>query len=438
MRYLFSLLLLGALVSSISAQTNTQQVLETPKAAVADFMDQRFGMFIHWGPVALKGTEIGWSRGNEVPAPEYDLLYKKFDAPLFDADKWVQTAKNAGMKYLTITAKHHDGFCLWPTASSDYNVMNAPLKRDVVGELAKACKKYKIKFCVYFTVLDWHDPNYTQQAGADGAKVKTDMRQFVNTMKNQLQEIIQKYQPYMLWFDGNWEGQWTNDYGKEVFEHIKKLSPNVVVNNRLQRRHEGEEHSNLIPGSVGDYATPEQNIGALNMTTPWETCMTIATQWAWKPNDKVKSLKECIQTLARTSAGNGNLLFNVGPMADGTIEPLQVTRLQEMGKWLKVYGESIYGTKGGPFKPGETLATTRKGNVLYVHVFKNQNNALQLSGLTGYKILKAAFLKGKSLTFKQNTTGGLTINLPDVLPDENDTVIKLELDKNAELIPIIS
>jgi len=437
MRYLFSLLLLGALVSSVNAQTNTQ-VLETPKAAVADFMDQRFGMFIHWGPVALKGTEIGWSRGNDVPAPEYDLLYKKFDAPLFDADKWVQTAKNAGMKYLTITAKHHDGFCLWPTAFSDYNVMNAPLKRDVVGELAKACKKHKIKFCVYFTVLDWHDPNYTQQAGAEGAKVKTDMRQFVNTMKNQLQEIIQKYHPYMLWFDGNWEGQWTNEYGKEVFEHIKKLSPNVVVNNRLQRRHEGEEHSNLIPGSVGDYATPEQNIGALNMTTPWETCMTIATQWAWKPNDKVKSLKECIQTLARTSAGNGNLLFNVGPMADGTIEPLQVTRLQEMGKWLKVYGESLYGTKGGPFKPGETFATTRKGNVLYVHVFKNQNNALQLSGLTGYKILKAAFLKGKSLTFKQNTTGGLTINLPDVLPDENDTVIKLELDKNAELIPIIS
>jgi alpha-L-fucosidase len=422
MRYLINFLLLGTLVFTANAQSSRKQVVETPKAAVDEFMDQRFGMFIHWGPVALRGTEIGWSRGHEVPAAEYDLLYKRFDAKLFDADKWVQTAKQAGMRYLTITAKHHDGFCLWPTAFSAYNVMNAPLKRDVVGELAKACKKYNIKFCVYFTVLDWHDPNYTQQAGAEGAKVKTDMRQFVNTMKNQLQEIIEQYHPYMLWFDGNWEGQWTNDYGKEVFAHIKKLSPNVVVNNRLQRRQEGEEHSNLIPGSVGDYATPEQAIGALNMTTPWETCMTIATQWAWKPNDNVKSLRECIQTLARTSAGNGNLLFNVGPMADGSIEPLQVTRLQEMGKWLKIYGESIYGTKGGPYIPGEAYAATRKGNHLYIHVFKSKSNSLTLAGLKGYQVLKASFVKGKSLTFKQNADGELILDLPEVLPDANDSV----------------
>jgi alpha-L-fucosidase len=133
MRYLINFLLLGTLVFTANAQSSRKQVVETPKAAVDEFMDQRFGMFIHWGPVALRGTEIGWSRGHEVPAAEYDLLYKRFDAKLFDADKWVQTAKQAGMRYLTITAKHHDGFCLWPTAFSAYNVMNAPLKRDVVG-----------------------------------------------------------------------------------------------------------------------------------------------------------------------------------------------------------------------------------------------------------------------------------------------------------------
>ncbi|MES2454246.1 MAG: alpha-L-fucosidase [Bacteroidota bacterium] len=433
MKYkIFNLLWLLSIAISLKAQT-----VQTPKAVIADFMDQRFGMFIHWGPITLRGTEIGWSRNNEVPAAEYDVLYKKFDAKLFDADKWVLTAKNAGMKYLTITSKHHDGFCLWPTKFSDYNVMNSPLKKDVVGELAKACKKYKIKFCVYFTVLDWRDPNYTQQKGPEGAKVKTDMRQFVNTMKGELQEIIENYHPYMLWFDGNWESQWTNDYGTEVFNHIKKLSPNVIINNRLQRRYDGEHHANLIPGSVGDYATPEQEIGALNMTTPWETCMTIATQWAWKPNDKTKSLKECIQTLARTSAGNGNLLFNVGPKPDGEIEPEQVSRLQEMGDWLKIYGESIYSTKGGPFKPGTNYASTRKGKALYIHVFEKQTT-LKLNGLTGFKVKKAAFINGKPVKYQQNEAGELILNLPAELPNENDSVIKLELDKNAELIPIVS
>jgi alpha-L-fucosidase len=440
MKHFFNLMLLLFFVVPARSQTTLKiNDIQTPKAVIADFMDQRFGMFIHWGPVTLRGTEIGWSRGNEVPIEDYDQLYKEFDPRLFNADKWAQTAKDAGMKYLTITAKHHDGFCLWPTAYSDYNIMNSPFKRDVVGELAAACKKYDIKFCVYFTVLDWHDPNYAAQPGSN---VKPDMGKFVTTMKNQLTEIIQNYHPYMLWFDGNWESQWNNGYANEVFAHIKKLSPNVIVNNRLKSPPKGSamgsDHPILIPGTVGDYATPEQKTGKLNIIDPWETCMTIANHWSWMPNDKLKSLKQCIQTLASTSGGNGNLLFNVGPMPDGRIEARQVTRLKEMGDWLKLYGESIYGTKGGPYAPTDVFATTRKNNVLYVHVFQRKSAELLLGGLKGFKVLKASFIKGSKVAFQQNDAKGeVVLQLPDALPESSDAVIKLELDKNAELIPIV-
>jgi len=166
---------------------------------VTTFLSKRFGMFIHFGPVTLRGTEIGWSRGREVSAAEYDTLYREFDPVLFNADTWVRTARQAGMKYLTITAKHHDGFCLWPTAVSSYNIGNSPFKRDIVGELAQACRRQGITFCVYFTVLDWHDPDYPTKSPYDSTQdVKGDMPKFIQTMKMELKEIVTKYHPFML------------------------------------------------------------------------------------------------------------------------------------------------------------------------------------------------------------------------------------------------
>jgi len=189
---------------------------------------------------------------------------------------------------------------------------------------------------------------------------------------------------------------------------------------------------------IGDFATPEQRIGELNMNTPWETCMTICNQWAWKPNDKMKTLKECIQTLVKTAGGNGNLLFNVGPMPDGRIEARQVERLKEMGEWLKVYGESIYGTKGGPFKPNDFFAATRKGNKLYVHIFEKKTNALRLPVLPNVKVKQAYLLKGDKINYTQDVGGAVTLQLPEQLPDSNDSVIVLELATNAEIIPVVS
>ncbi|MBB6501170.1 alpha-L-fucosidase [Pedobacter cryoconitis] len=436
MKSIFSLfILLISFLPSKSQDNLIPSSIKTNSSILNDFMDQRFGMFIHWGPVTLRGTEIGWSRGVNVPIDDYDNLYKEFNPTLFNADQWVKVAKDAGMKYLTITAKHHDGFLLWPSSISDYNIMNSPYKVDIVGALATACKKYDIKFCIYFTVLDWHDPNYPIHI-PDGKNIdsKADMNKFVLTMKRELKELITNYHPYMLWFDGNWESPWKNEYGIDIYTYLKKLDPNVIINNRIGAN---SEHPKLGPGILGDYATPEQKIGELNMNDPWETCMTICQQWAWKPNDSLKTLKVCIQTLAKVAGGNGNLLFNIGPMPDGRIEKRQVTRLKEIGDWLNLYGESIYRTKGGPFQPNEIYATTRRGNKLYVHVFERKSDQLVLPAMPEIRVKKAFLLRGANIDYKQSK-GVITLQLPRQLPDQNDSVIVLELNTNAENIPVVS
>ena len=398
-------------------------------------MDKRFGMFIHFGPVTLRGTEIGWSRNKQVAQEDYDSLYNEFNPALFNADTWVKTAKDAGMRYITITAKHHDGFCLWPTAYSAYNISNSPFKRDIVGELAAACKKLGMAFCIYFTVLDWHDADYPIHNPYDSTKnVSGNMLVFVQRMKDELKELITRYKPEMLWFDGYWEKPWTTAYGQEIYRFIKSTDPKVVVNNRL-----GKTYSSLhAEGSVGDFLTPEQEIGKLNMDEPWESCITICNQWAWKPDDAMKTLKECIQTLVKTGGGNGNLLFNVGPMMDGRMEARQIARLKQMGVWLKLYGESIYGTSGGPYLPNDMYAATRKGKMVYLHVFDHTIGTLILHDVPGARITRVHLLHGENLAFSEDRDEGIKLVFPKVLPDENDSVVVLELDKDALSIPVVS
>ncbi|AHF18028.1 alpha-L-fucosidase [Niabella soli] len=429
--FVFAAFLLS-LSGALFAQKQNAQMRRTETKEVKDFMDLRFGMFVHWGPVTLRGTEIGWSRNHQVPQNDYDSLYKEFDPVLFNADDWVKTAKEAGVKYLVITAKHHDGFCLWPTAFTDYNIAHTPFKKDVVGALAKACKQHGIKFCIYYTVLDWYDKNYPLHNDGKGEDKNADMGKFILYMKNQLKELVTNYDPYMIWFDGNWEKPWTQADGKEIYDYLKRLNPRLIINNRLGKN----EHDKLTAESVGDYATPEQKIGALNMDFPWESCITICKQWAWKPNDAMKPLKECIQTLACTAGGNGNLLLNVGPMPDGRMELRQVKRLQEMGGWLQHYGESVYGTLGGPYVPDSVMAATRKQNRIFIHLFKNFSGQLNLAAVPNVQVVKAYWLKGIAVKFKQGEKG-ITLELPQILPDENDAVLVLEMNKNVEQANII-
>ena len=232
-RLLANTTILLALACSVHAQKTNQDLNRTSSSILQQFMDKRFGMFIHWGPVTLRGTELGWSRGREVAQNDYDSLYREFNPVLFDAESWVRTAKAAGMKYITFVSRHHDGFCLWPTAFTSHNIMNTPFKKDVVGLLAKACKKYDVKFCIYYSVLDWFHLDYPVRKNGAKPDSTANMDRYRAFMKNQLRELITNYHPYMLWFDGNWESPWTKEMGEDIYTFCKQLDASVIINNRL-------------------------------------------------------------------------------------------------------------------------------------------------------------------------------------------------------------
>jgi alpha-L-fucosidase len=406
-------------VEAGSSETS-KDYLQAAEQDMQAWREMKFGLFIHWGPVSLKGTEIGWSRGGErrgrsgkgeIPFEEYDNLYKKFNPVKFNADEWVQLAKDAGMKYLVFTSKHHDGFSMFDSKHTDYKITNSPFKRDVVKELADACHKASVKLGFYYSPVDWYHPDYRTENHS----------KYIKFMHDQIHQLCTKYGRLdIMWFDGL--GGSAKDWDSEnLFRMIRKLQPHIIINNRA--------------GLAADHDTPEQRIGKFQHDRAWETCMTICRQWAWKPNDQMKSLKQCIQTLVSAVGGDGNLLFNVGPMPDGRIEPRQVDRLREMGVWLSKYGRSIYGTRGGPFKTGSWGASTHKGSTIYIHVFNWDGDTITLPPIPK-KIINSSVLTGGTATVKQ-TKEAIEISVPKAYQQEIDTIIKLQLDGPAgEIAPL--
>lgn len=383
--------------------------------------EARFGMFIHWGPVSLTGQEIGWARGDQVPIAEYDQLYTRFNPTNFNADAWAKTAKDAGMKYVVLTTKHHDGFCLFNTKQTDYNVMHSPFGRDVTKELAEACRRAGLRFCTYHSVCDWHHPDFPLTS--PGGRVKrqsSNLDRYEQYLRAEVTELITQYGPLgLIWFDV--PQQFDQARGQGLIDFARSLQPDVIINDRS--------------GAPGDYDTPEQRVGKYQDNRPWETCMTICRQWAWKPNDEMKSLRQCLQTLIACAAGDGNLLFNVGPMPDGRIEARQVERLREMGAWLARNGESIYGTRGGPWKPGGGLASTRKGSTIYLHVFHSGSLAVELPALP--RRVKSAAVLGGGTVQTSERDGKLIVDLGQAFLDPIDTIVKLELEGSALDLPAL-
>lgn len=419
-------LLLASAVAALAAEPavapDAEPWLKPDPAALKRWQEMRFGMFIHWGPVGLTGHEIGWSRGAQTPIAEYDSLYKKFNPTKFNADEWVAVAKDAGMKYMVFTTKHHDGFCMWDTKQTDFNIMNSPFGRDVTKELAEACKRGGIAFGTYHSVCDWHHPDFPLTSpGGKFRREKSDIAAYRRYFRAQVTELIENYGPLLvMWFDVPQE--FDRVEGSANVRLCRTLQPTIIVNNRAG-------------GGVGDYATPEQRIGGFDMDRPWETCMTICRQWAWKPDDKMKTLPECLHALLRSVGGDGNLLFNVGPMPSGEIEPRQVARLKEMGAWLKQYGESVYATRGGPFKPAKHLVSTRKDRTIYLHILAWPEETLTLPALPA-RVVSSRVLTGGRAEVKQ-TAAGLEINVPKSDRQEIDTIVALEIDRPAiELAPI--
>ncbi|UCG59503.1 MAG: alpha-L-fucosidase [Phycisphaerales bacterium] len=412
--------------------------LRANAASLQKWQESRFGLFIHWGPVSLKGTEIGWSRGREIPVAEYDNLYKRFDPEKFDAHEWVSIAKEAGTKYIVITSKHHDGFCIWDSKYTDYDITSTPFRRDVLKELADECHRQGIQFNTYHSIIDWYHPDYLPRgSGDDRPTDDADFERYVAYLKNQLREIITGYGPLgVMWFDGEWESHWSPERGWDLYRYVRGLQPDILINNRVGKGRMGMRGMTKTDQEyAGDFGTPEQEIGRFNRDTPWETCMTICRQWAFKPNDQMKSLKECLHTLVRVAGGDGNLLFNVGPMPDGRIEPRQVERLREMGTWLKDYGQTVYATRGGPFKPGPWGGSTCKGNRIYVHVLDWQGETLQLPPIDR-KVVRGTLLTGGTVELKR-TEEGIAVNVPERYRRDIDTIVALELDGPAfEIAPV--
>lgn len=380
---------LGGIPGGVAQESTAPQYALLPVDATAldAWQAMRFGMFIHWGPVSQSGKEIGWSRASETNAEkthwrEYDQFYKTFNPTQFDAKEWVSIAKKAGMRYIVFTSKHHDGFCMWDTQYTDYNIMNSPFQRDMLKELTDECKRQGLRFGPYHSICDWYQPDYGFSHAAEPGYTldrAPDFDTYYAYLKNQLKELQANYGPFhVFWFDGEWEKPWTHQYGVALHNYCRTLQPDALINNRVDKGRNGMEGTSLAGHFAGDYETPEQRVGAFNRETPWETCMTICRQWAWKPDDELKSLKECLQTLLYTVGGDGNLLFNVGPMPDGRIEPRQVERLMEMGAWMEKHGPRVYGTRGGPYKPGPWGASTCKDNYINLFLMNWTDNQITL------------------------------------------------------------
>lgn len=413
-------------VSAAPAETPAER-----EARMAWWREARFGLFIHYGPVVLTGKEISWSRANSnpncpnkgpTPVAVYDSLYKEFNPTYFNAREWTGIAKKAGMKYVVLTAKHCDGFLLWDSKVDAYNITATPFQRDLCAELAQAVRKDGLKLGWYFSPMDWRDADFrTERNGG-----------FVSRMQGELRELLENYGKVdLLWFDHDGRAAAYDAFNTHTL--VKQAQPRIIINNRLDLSTGNKNTEMLSP--FADYYTPEQRIGGYDDQRPWETCMTLGRQWSWKPDDKIKTTSEVISILARTVGGDGNLLLNVGPMPDGRIEPRQVEVLQQVGAWMKTNGDSIYGTRGGPFKPTSNIASTRKGKTIYVHVLKWPEGAVKLPNIPA-KIVRAKVLGGGKAEFSQ-TSAGIELSIVPGKRDASDTVIALKLDSDALKIPAL-
>jgi len=423
-------LLLG-LGGGAHAQPPTADATPAREARLRWWREARFGLFIHWGPVSLKGTEISWSRANsnprcpnkgEIPVAVYDQLYRDFNPTNFVATQWVDLAKSAGMNYLVLTAKHCDGFLLWHSQASDYNMSATPFRRDICRELTDAARRRHVKIGWYFSPMDWRDPDFRTERND----------RFLARMQLEVQELLSHYGRIdVMWFD--WDGLEPRYDQPDTYRLVRSLQPDIVINNRLDL---GKENSNRqILSPEADYYTPEQELGSYDDQRPWETCLTLGTQWAWKPHDQIKSTGEVVKTLARCAGGDGNLLLNVGPMPDGRVEPRQVEVLRGVGAWLRRYGASIYGTRGGPFKPGTYGTSTRCGDRVYLHVLQWPDGPLKLPPIPA-RIKRVQVLTGGKARVSQ------TESALEIVPEQIDrrapgTVLVLHLDRAASsLLPV--
>lgn len=404
-------------------------------------------MFIHWGAYAVpagsyKGERIPglgeWIMSSaQIPVAEYEQLVHQFNPSRFDADAWACAAKQAGMRYIVITAKHHDGFALFDSTVSDYDIVDAtPYHRDAIGALAAAAHRHGLRFGAYYSIMDWHHP-YAQAPSFPEYNSKTFRnphfdRYVENYLKPQLRELITQYPEIdILWFDGEKIADWSDARGKEIYDFVRTLKPSLIINNRVG--HTSQKKSGLTPEGrigVGDFGTPEQEVPPEGLPgVDWETCMTMNGTWGFKSyDDDWKDTRTLVRTLIDAASKGGNFLLNVGPTGEGMLPEAIRSRLAELGAWMHENGEGepIYGTTVSPYGQPVWGRYTAKGSTVYAHVFDwPQDGCLELTGATLTPTRASLFVDKQPLNMERAgvTT---TVHLPAVPPSTIASVVVLE------------
>ncbi len=396
------------------------------------FTDAKFGVFVHWGPYTLAKVPASWGRfgprpgagkqaSGGVPKEEYDNLYKKFNPVEFDADEWIKMVKDAGAKYFIFTTKHHDGFCMFDANNTDYKITNTPFGRNVAKEIADACHKYGIKLFWYYSQPDWQHPDCLTENND----------RYREYMYQHLEQLLTDYGKIDgLFFDGLGTKYYDWDTPR-MLKMIRTLQPGIIVNRRW---------GSGMPGFPvnGDYDNPEQEFGTFEVDRPWEMCCTISEAWSWTGGERFKTYRTNQRMLIQSVCSGGNIAINTGPSPLGFINPPDVEIYKNIGKWLNQYGESIYSTKGGPYKPAAWGGATCKGNTIYLHLLAdfamNTEKEIVLPPLSA-GIKKATILTGGKVKVS-NTAEALTVSLSGKI-NNLDNIVKLELDVDAEkLTPI--
>jgi alpha-L-fucosidase len=395
------------------------------------FEDAKFGMFVHWGVYSLLGKGEWVMNNDKIPIAEYEKLPPRFNPAKFDADEWVKLAKSAGMKYLTITSKHHDGFCMFDSKLTGYDIVDAtPYGKDPMKALAAACHKQGIKLFFYYSLLDWHHPDYFPRGKtgqAAGRPEKGDWKAYVAYYQGQVRELCTEYGEIGgIWFDGWWDRPDADWDLAGTYRMIHALQPGALVGNN--------HHVAPFPGE--DFQMFEQDLPGNNSAgfnkagvtagLPLETCLTLNGSWGYNARDRnFKSPEQVIHALVGAAGRGANLLLNVGPKPDGTIGTESSERLMAVGKWLEKYGKTIYSTRPGPIAPqpwGVSMVKSSEPAFIYLHVIGKADRIKLPEGLSSY--VPYAFGKETPLRLTQGA-GGMELNLPADEPPLEDKIIVL-------------
>ncbi|VGO18613.1 alpha-L-fucosidase [Pontiella sulfatireligans] len=394
-------------------------------AAHEAWKDNRFGMFIHWGPISQMGETLSHSRNSpshhpggkpykvsKIEPEVYDVQYKTFNPVKFDADDMLKMAKKAGVDYIVFTAKHHAGFSMFDSAVTEYDMMSTPYKKDIVKLLADGCRANDMNFGFYYSPRDWGHPDCDSENNHD---------RYIQFYKAQMGELMTKYGPiHEIWFDGMGPGNW-GDTSREIMGAIRALHPDAMVNDR--------------GGAGADFYTPEHDISYFNREHNWESCQTTTGQWGYNPNQNAKSIEDLMEILLYVWGGDGNMLLNIGPMGDGAVSPAERERFEQIADWWGVHGEeSIRGSRGGTYMPGPWGTATCKDSRVFLHIFRwPAQGGLQFPALKGLKLKSARLLNGGSVKAKANAKG-ILVDVPSA--DREPIVTTVELTFDGPTFPV--